>query len=300
MKRFLLLFAALVPAVALGDFSENFQKTREAKDHGAMVKFLDVAATTEADNADYYALASNYWWHFASEVNLSTKPAAPGEPSIRDQKTGEEVGSISTNGELDPGLPKKALALTSEGFRRFPQRLDLGFGLAQLQFRTGDQKASVATLLKILEISRAPQADFKWTGNTALPEPAATFIPESIQEYTSALFNEGTPETDSLCKKLCDASIAAYPEHPFAYNLLAALADTRGDKKEALRLLELAHTKDPEDPLILMNVADSRRAAGDTAGALKAYRKILKMKPGKEMETEAKAGVAALEEEKQK
>lgn len=295
MIRPLLLAAALFPCLALADFSQDFQKLREADKPTEMVKFLDQAATAEADNPDYYALASNYWWTLASAINISTKPADPGEPSIRDQKTGAEVGSIGTNGDLDPSLRKKAIALTTEGFRRFPQRLDIRFGLARVLYDTGDQKTAVATLLKILEISKVSDADLKWTGNAKLPEPAATFVPDSIQGYTAPLFQAGTPETDALCKKLLDATTAAYPDHPFAYNLLAALADAQGDKKEALRQLETAHQKAPADTLILMNLADAHRAAGDTPAALKAYRKVLELKPDEEMEKEVKEGIKALE-----
>jgi hypothetical protein len=95
----LLLFAAFARA---DEFSDEFKRFREAGDHPAMVKFLEESRRTQAANANYYALAANYWWRFADQPNLSTKPAAAGEPSIRDPKSGEEVGSISTNGDLDP------------------------------------------------------------------------------------------------------------------------------------------------------------------------------------------------------
>ena len=164
-------FFLLTPALALADFAEEFQKTRGTKDHAAMVKLLDAAAKTEAENPDYYALASNYWWSFAGEINLSTKPAAEGEPSIRDKDSGEEVGSISTNGDVDPSLRKKAVELTGTGLSKFPKRLDIGLGHAHVRFKTGDAKGAVATLRQLLKLAATPGTEFPWTGNAALPGP---------------------------------------------------------------------------------------------------------------------------------
>jgi tetratricopeptide (TPR) repeat protein len=296
--RALLILSLLLPGIALGDFQADFKKVRESDDHGAMVKLLAEAEKTEQDNPDYYALASNYWWQFASEINISTKPAAKGEPSVRDPETDKELGSISTNGDLDPTLRKKALALTAEGFRRFPQRLDIGLGLAQVQFKTGDAKASVATLREILKISSAPGAKLKWTANADLPEPAATFVPESIQGYTAPLFRQETPEADALCKELLDATVAAFPAHPFAYNLLAALADAKGDKDESYRLLKVAAEKAPEDALILLNLAEAHRTRGKKDEAAATYRKLIALKPDEETEAAAKEGLEALEDDK--
>jgi tetratricopeptide (TPR) repeat protein len=296
--RLLLILSLFLPDIALGDFEADFKKVRENEDHAAMVKLLAGAEKTEQDNPDYYALASNYWWQFVSEINISTKPAGKGEPSLREPDTDKEVGSISTNGDLDPSLRKKALALTAEGFRRFPQRLDIGFGLAQVQFKTGDAKASVATLRKILKISSAPDAKLKWTANADLPEPAATFVPESIQGYTAPLFRQETPEADALCKELLDATVAAFPNHPFAYNLLAALADAKGDKDESYRLLKAAAEKAPDDTLILFNLAEAHATRGKKAEAKATYRKIIALKPDDETVAAAKEALEALEDDK--
>lgn len=292
---FLPLLLCTVCAAA-GDFAGDFHKLRKAGDHDAMAKLLEKAADTERDNPDYYALASNYWWNLSDATPvISTKPAANGGLSIRDQETGEEVGSIALGGEPDPALRKKALDLTAEGFRRFPRRLDIGLGLAQVQFQTGDMKGAVATLRDILKIASAPDAELKWTAGADLPGPAATFVPESVHGYTAPLFRRETPETDALCRELLDATVAAFPDHPFAYNLLAVLADAKGEKDESYRWLQTAAAKAPEDALILLNLADAQRARGKTDEARATYAKIVGLKPGDEIEAQAKEGIEALE-----
>lgn len=288
----------LTPALTLADFAEDFKKTRASGDHAAMVKLLDAAAKTEADNPDYYAIASNYWWSFAGEINLSAKPAAKGEPSIRDPETNEEVGSISTNGDLDPSLRKKAVELTGTGLAKFPKRLDIGLGHAHVRFKTGDAKGAVATLRQLLKLAATPGTEFLWTGNAALPGPVDEVLPEAIQGYTAPLFQAETDESDALCKELLDATVAAFPEHPYAYNLLAALADAKGDKDESYRFLKLAAEKAPEDTLILNNLADAHRARGKKAEAIAVYEKIIKLEPDGEAAAAAREALEAVETEK--
>lgn len=285
----------LTPVLALADFADDFQKTRGTKDHAAMVKLLDAAAKTEADNPDYYALASNYWWSFAGEINLSTKPAAEGEPSIRDKDSGEEVGSISTNGDLDPSLRKKAVELTGTGLSKFPKRLDIGLGHAHVRFKSGDAKGAVATLRQLLKLAATPGTEFLWTGNAALPGPVDQVLPEAIQGYTAPLFQAETDESDALCKELLDATVATFPEHPYAYNLLAALADAKGDKDGSYRFLKLAAEKAPEDTLVLSNLADAHRARGKKAEAAAVYEKIIELEPDGEAAAAAKEALEAVD-----
>ena len=291
-------FFLLTPALALADFAEDFQKTRGTKDHAAMVKLLDAAAKTEAENPDYYALASNYWWSFAGEINLSTKPAAEGEPSIRDKDSGKEVGSISTNGDLDPSLRKKAVELTGTGLSKFPKRLDIGLGHAHVRFKSGDAKGAVATLRQLLKLAATPGTEFLWTGNAPLPGPVGEVLPEAIQGYTAPLFRAETAESDALCKELLDATVATFPEHPYAYNLLAALADAKGDKDESYRFLKLAAEKAPEDTLVLSNLADAHRARGKKAEAIAVYEKIVELEPDGEAAAAARKALEETGEEK--
>jgi tetratricopeptide (TPR) repeat protein len=291
-------FFLLTPALALADFAEDFQKTRGTKDHAAMVKLLDAAAKTEADNPDYYALASNYWWSFAGEINLSTKPAAKGEPSIRDKDSGEEVGSISTNGDLDPSLRKKAVELTGTGLAKFPRRLDIGLGHAHVRFKTGDAKGAIATLRQLLKLAATPGTEFLWTANAALPGPIGEVLPEAIQGYTAPLFRAETEESDALCKELLDATVATFPEHPYAYNLLAALADAKGDKDGSYRFLKLAAEKAPKDTLVLNNLADAHLGRGKKAEAIAVYEKIIKLEPEGQAAAAAKEALEEVGEEK--
>jgi tetratricopeptide (TPR) repeat protein len=260
------------------DYVEQFEEIKKGGESAKIEQFLAEAAKSEAENPDYYATASNYWWGLSQSLNISTKPTDKGDFSVRDQKTGNEVGSISTLGKADPTLPKKALALLEEGARRFPARADIVLGLAHVQRETGLQADCVNTLLKLLGTAKANPDGLRWTKNGELPSKANEFIPKAVQGYTGRLFKAASPETDALCAKLCDAAIDAFPNHPFAYNMKAALAAAANKPAEALRFLETASEKAPDDTLILLNLGDAYRKAGQRAKAKKIYQQVLDLK----------------------
>ena len=256
------------------DYLNGFERLKESGNSAEIQAFLAKSAQTEKENPDYYATAGNYWWQLSQSVSITTKPSEGSDFSVRDQKSGKEVGSISTVGQTNPEIPKKALEILSEGARRFPHRADIVLGLAHIQQEMGLQSDCVQTLMNLLSISGEKLESLLWSKNASLPSEANLFIPEAIQGYSAGLYRAETAEGDKLCRKLCDATIKAFPEHPFAYNMKAALATAHGNQEKATEYLEMALSRAPKDPLILLNLGDAYRKAGEDTKAVETYSKV--------------------------
>jgi len=291
-----LIVASLLWPLGAGasDYLSDFNRVKATGDEKMVEAFLVEAGKTQAGNADYYATAANYWWQVSQSVDITTRPAEGGDYSVRDKVTGAEVGSISTTGRGNPELPKRALETLTEGVRLFPQRVDMALGLAHIQYEMERQKACVSTLLKLLATAKKDPEELTWTRNAQLPSPAGFLIPEAIQKYTHALYREETPAADALCIRLCDATIATFPDHAFAYNVRAAMAAAQGQPAESLSYLEKASAKAPDDALILMNLGDSYAKANESAKARATYTKVLQLAEGDESLKE-QAGIAITE-----
>lgn len=264
------------PLIA-AEFMDAFERLKKIGDAAEIQTLLRESQASEKDNPDYYALSGNYWWQLSKSVSITRKPSEGDHLSVRDPDSGEEVGSISTVGGANPEIPKRALDLLIEGANRFPHRADIVLGLAFIQRETGAHKECVETLLKLLAFSKKNPADLRWTKNAALPSDASEFIPEAIQGHSAYLYQGEAAHFDDLCAKLCDATIAAFPAHPFAYNIKAALAIAYDKHDAALQYLELAHAKAPDDPLILLNLGDTYLKVGKIPEAAKVFESILKM-----------------------
>ncbi|MEN9534882.1 MAG: hypothetical protein RLZ22_203 [Verrucomicrobiota bacterium] len=260
------------------DYLNEFEKLKKSANDPEIRAFLAKSAEAEQANPDYYATAGDYWWQRSQSVTITTKPTEGNDLSIRDQKSGKEVGSISTLGQTDPEIPKKAINILQEGMRRFPERADIALGLAHSQQKMGLNTECIQTLINLLAYARKEPESLRWKKNDRLPKEANQFIPEAIQGYSARLYQSGSAESHSLCKRLCDATIETFPDHPFAYNIKAALASAAGNQDEYLELMKTAHLKAPNDPLILLNLGDAYVQANQHIKAKESYGAVLKLK----------------------
>lgn len=294
-----IVFLLSLGIVSADEFTDTFDALKKANDPLATEAFLEKAAVDEADNPNYYANAGNYWWGVAGLPSVSAIKEGDYELStedfsLTDPKTGKVVGAISKAGKTNPEIPKKALKILSEGAKKFPARADIAMGLAYIQKATGATDGYVETLCTLLAQAKKDPEALKWMQDKPLPEAAKTFLPESIQDYTVALFNANSPATDALCARLLEAVTDTFPDHPYAYNLKAALADANGKPDDALKFLETAHEKAPADILILSNLADIYAKSGQTEKSVTAYEALLKLKPDADLREKADAALKGL------
>src|SRR4029077_16411129 len=124
----------------------------------------------EPDNPDYYIKGANYYYKLASGgVQISTKPAAKGDFVVVDPKSNKAVGSISKGTDRKPA--DKANALLEQSSKRFPKRLDIWLGRAQL-YEAFDQPAELIAVLKSLgAYVQANPTGLLGTAGRAYPEP---------------------------------------------------------------------------------------------------------------------------------
>jgi tetratricopeptide (TPR) repeat protein len=289
-----ILILLLLSTAYSDDFSSKFVKLKKDENTALIQEFLEKASVSEANNPDYYAIAGNYWWQLACSINISTKPSDGADLSVTDQKSGKEVGSISTLGQTRPEIPKKALGILSAGATKFPFRADIVLGLASVQKQMGMTKEYLGTLKALLSEAKRNPKNLKWTANSPLRTAAEIFIPEAMQGYSADLYRAG-PASAPLCIELCSAIIAAFPEHPYAYNILAAVASGQGKDEEALRLLKEANSKDPKDSLILLNLGDAYARVHQDAKAIGTYKKVLESSAEPEVISQAKDAINKVE-----
>ena len=280
MRHFLpalLVFDIFSAGLHAADFAEELAAVKAKHVDAETQKFLADGYEANKTNPEYFVLAANYWWNVSKQISITTKPAAGSDFSVRDQKTGKEVGSISTSGAVNPQLAQKAVDLLAEAATKFPARADIQMGLAYLQHEMGKEENCSTTLNGLLDRCADTGLELTWKGG-AMPAPAREFIPRSMQKYAGDFYREETKEGDARCRKLCEHLIQVYPEHPFAYNNLAALSHAHKDETACLNYLKLANEKAPEDMLVLMNLGDAYLRAGNKIKAKACYESAAKDK----------------------
>jgi len=260
------------------DFFAQFEEVKSKKDVQAAEQFL--ADSYEANKADpeYFVVAANYWWNLGNEVRISTAPTKPGGFAITDPKTGKEVGSIGSFADTHPEFREKAISLLSEATTAFPQRADIALGLAYIQRESGKDDDCVQTLNAFLDrIVEHSTRDLTWKKDGKFPEAPDKFLPESIHPHATAFYRAETKEGDARCRTLLDHLIRAFPDHPYAYNLMAALCRSQNDDAGCLRYLKTAYEKNPKDTIVLMNLGDAYARSGDKRNAKAMFERASKV-----------------------
>lgn len=298
MKAFWVVgWVALSVLTARGEsYAEELKQKGASESPGEVEKFIEASREANKDDPAYYVASANYWWGLANEPFMSTKPAVDGDFVIADPKTGEAVGSISTTGRARPEFPQKGIALLTEGYKRFPHRLDIGMGLAYMLREENKQTECFEVLERVLANSAKHGSELRWKDGGHLPEPAEVYIPELMNGYAAGFYRLESPEGDELSRRLCESVIAIYPDHPYAYNILAALSMANKDDKSAVEFLRTGLSKAPDDTLMMLNLANAYRRLGDNAQAVATYRLILTKSPPEDIKSECEAGIRELAE----
>ncbi|CAN5317998.1 hypothetical protein BH23VER1_BH23VER1_20550 [soil metagenome] len=288
-----LLLLCCAPPAAADDFLSEFQRLQAEGDRQAFEHFLDRSGTTHDDNPDYYATAGNYWWQLSRSLGARSGIGGGFDPGLNQPGGADEMAAAA--GQAQETLAKKAVSILEMGASRFPRRADLGLGLAHVQQETGRGEECVATLLALLGEAKRNPSDLRWKEGAQLPGPVGSFLPEALQTFTAAFYRGSSPQDKALCAKLGRAIVATFPQHPYAYTILAALASSQGDHAGALKLLESAAKSAPGDGLTLLNLAGAYRKSGQPTKAAATYRKILALDVEAAIKRQAQAGLKALE-----
>lgn len=269
------VFTLVATSSASDNFMTKFEEIKATGDDRKIQGFLETTEDAQKNNAEYYVLSANYWWALSQKIVISTKAPEAGDWSLRDADTGKVAGSISQSGKLFPEISQKAIDMLTKGAKLFPYRADIGMGLAYVQRELGKYDDCVTTLETLIKTAGTNPENIKWKNGNKHPKKVSEFMPEFIQDYSAFYYNRATDEDHKRCERLGKATITSFPDHPVAYNMLAALAIARNQNNEALGYLLTAYKKAPDDPIIILNLGDTYAKMGQKRQAKDYYNKVI-------------------------
>ena len=147
MKLSIFVWLIACTTLLATDYPQEFARVKKEGDEKKIELLLGEWLKSEVDKPDAFIAAANYYWHKSSGVGMSTRRAEQGDIVIADPKTGKEVGSIYAT--TNPQHVKTAIDYLHQALKKFPQRLDIWFGLAEIQQDSGDFDGELTTLKDI-------------------------------------------------------------------------------------------------------------------------------------------------------
>jgi tetratricopeptide (TPR) repeat protein len=221
--------------------------------------------------------AANYYFNKGSREILQEgrMPAREGEMVIKDKsgKAVSSMGPIRVFNDLE-SVPRAANILR-EATQKFPDRIDIWFGLAFIHRELNDFDSVYSTLEETFNYAAKHPNGLKWKGDPLPAEEATNFIPAHTQKLIKHYFSVGTPDGDECGLRIAKLTAEAYPNHPFPLNSLGIHYARKKEWDQALSCLEKAHQLDPRDPLIMGNLAAVYVELHENAKARALFEKVV-------------------------
>lgn len=260
---------------------DNLSKFSEYLQNGDTVKqkeLLDKWSKEEPDNAELQTAYFNYYFSKSKNeiVTLNSgKPPKGEDVLIFKDSTDQIAGFIGSQINYDKSNLKQAFASIDKGIKLYPDRLDMRFGKIYALGQIRDWRSFTDEIIKTINHSTINKNNWTWTYNETRDGGQEMFL-GSLQDYQAQLYNTMDDKLLINMQEISKAVLVHYPNHIESLSNLsiAYLVEKKYDK--ALEPLLKAEKINPEDFIVLNNIAFAYRESGKKEKAISYYRKVIK------------------------
>lgn len=276
-----LLFALtlLINHVSGQTFKQQFNDLVSKKDTAGQRQLLGNWEKTNSNDPELFIAYFNYYVIKSKKevVALGQNPKGEGVFQIMDQDTTkkEPVGYIYGDIFFDPELLSKGFSWINKGIDTYPNRLDMRFGKIYMFGQLEDYENFTTEIIKTLDYSSINKNKWTWSEDIALDLPKE-FMLGAIQDYQVQLYNT---ENDSLLenmKRIAETVLNYYPDHIESLSNISIVFMLQKQYDKALEPLLKAEKINPNDYIILSNIAQAYKLKGDNKNAIKYYELTIK------------------------
>ena len=237
-----LLFVAITTNL-FPDEKAVYLELLNRNDFLALESHLQDWIDSDPSNPEVYIGFFNYFLRLDSQSGIAIQ---------KDYLTNQYVlGSKTSFNELNV---LSALEYIDRGLKIAPDRLDMYFGKIHVLQQISDYSNQSLALCEVLERSGINDNKWFWADNTPIPEGKAFFL-NNIQDYFITWYNVGSNASLAALLQSSSKEIDIYPNEVYGYNN-AALYYLRNKKYEpAIEKLIQAEIIDPNDYIVLSNIA---------------------------------------------
>ena len=276
MKTKLFLFLLLLPlSLSAQGYEELFIKAFQTNDTLSMKKVINLWQQAQSNDPELYTAKFNYYVYLAQNRSIEISYDEPeGEytpyfDSINNLQA-YLIESISFNPlKLEPGITiiDSALAL-------YPNRLDLYFGKIYVFGESNQYERQFYTALQMLEQNKKNPSDWLWYKNETIDNVKEFFL-SNVQSFLLSLFEIGSPDLLAIIRDISMALSEQYPQETMPLANIGSSYAMVGDYEQALTWFLKADKLQPNEVVILVNLARLYELTNKRDEAMAAYQKIL-------------------------
>lgn len=238
---------------------------------------IDSLSFSCSNDPEYYVLVLNHYSQKAKNSYIALQTETPNDTMYFEIKDSLDkvVGYLAENSTYNLDIAKEGIALFKPALIKFPNRLDLFFGLVHLARECNFNFELQKTLEIILDNSKSIENKWIWSFNEKLSEDPENFMLSNVQAYLNELLQDENETSDSIILVVSEKLVNLYPNCIFGYNNLGVLCYFKNDYDKAIEYFLFAEKINPEDILVLSNIAQIYKIQKDNSLSEKYYRKII-------------------------
>ena len=272
---FLLICASLLSAQ---DYRSDFQKMLKEGPKEKIPPLLAKWQNSKPEDPEMFIAHFNYYFNESRKemIGMGTQPGKGQNLTLRDTATNETAGFMYTHVTYEDSLFVIAQRYIEEGISKNPNRLDMHFGRLYALREAGYLEEHVEGILSVIDLHQQNQSRWRWTDDKIITEGEKMFK-GSIQDYNHALFNlEETPYREGI-EKISRKMMELYPKDIENYSNIGVCRLIDQNYAEALSFFKKASDINPNDAIVLSNIAYTYVQMEKPKEALKYYDKIAKV-----------------------
>lgn len=275
MKHLFIIIVALgiTGSCFAQDFQREFQKYSQDRDTLKQRETLMAWEKAKPTDSELFPSYFNYYFLKSREETVSLTTEEPKGNSLVIVAT--DSSYIGSRIIYHPEIYRKGLEKIDKGIQLYPNRLDMRFGKIYVLGLTENWQEFTGEIIKAIQYSAKNNNQWTWTNNENRVDPEVFFL-SSLQDYQLTLYNT---EDDSLLpnmRAIANEVLKYYPRHVTSLSNLAISYLLVGEYDKGIEPLLKAETINPQDMIVLGNIAYSYKQKGDKKKAIEYYEKILK------------------------
>ena len=258
------------------EYQITFQEYLQENDTVNLIRILKEWEEKEPQNPELFTSYFNYYFlKSMQEVIIITDEKPKDEHFVLTDSIGGVAGFLGNQTYYNEEFIQKGIAKIDEGIRLFPNRLDMRFGKTHVLGQIENWELFFNSIIETVKYSKINNNQWQWTNNEQVFD-GEDFLLSAIQDYQLTLYET---QNDSLLHYMKDISIEVlkiYPNHIESLSNLSIVYLLTEEHDKGLETLLKAEIINPEDLIILLNIAYVYQLKKDDEKAIIYYNKIIK------------------------
>jgi len=279
MKLNLTILIILIANICFAqDFYSEFADAYHSGDTTKQIEILIKWEKEQPNNPQLFTSRFNYHFNKSRQEVLEIRTDVPQEDGlVIEDSLGNTAGFLGSRILYDQVEVDNAIKYINKGIEKHPTRLDMRFGKTYLYGQLEDWDNFTDEIIKTINYSATKSTPWLWS-NDEVKEGDNEFMLASMQDYQLQLYDTQDDNLLKNMRKIAKAILEVYPNHVESLSNLSITYLIFEEFDKALEPLIKAESINPEDHIVLANIANTYKKLENKEKSIEYYKKLLKFK----------------------